>query len=96
MGEGKPPTARERGLPGLLGTDLGPQLSLMLGGCTDALGRSLGQGPQSMLWSGPGPGWAGKWPAHSVGIFAHQRLADLSVQGLLSLTPAATTSCWDF
>lgn len=31
IGEEKPPPAREWGLPGLLGTDFGPQLSLLLG-----------------------------------------------------------------
>ena len=55
-GEGKPPPAREWGLPGLLGTDLGPQLWLLLGGCADSLGCTLGQATQPMLWSSPGPG----------------------------------------
>lgn len=87
------------GLPGFLGINLGTDFGSHVGGGTDAQGCRLGQAAQPMLQGGLdlGLGREATRPyAHTVGTFANQCLPDFSSQGLLSLTPAATSSCWDF
>lgn len=81
------------GLARLLENDLGPQMGLLLEEALMPWGVAWGRQLNlrfrvAWIW-----GQARRLAAHTMGIFPNQSLADLSSQGLLSLAPAATSSC---